>query len=377
MKVYYEPSFSTENTYVQNVINGLKSNGCEIYNEAVRGKKNKLISYIKFLFSEDVKIYHINWVENIVTQDDFKSKIKVGIWLTFVKICHMRKKKVVWTMHNTVPHGCKNEDYAARFYKKWANAVDMIVVHANESAEILKNKYGVNDTRICVVPHGGYHVDQISDEEIAKRKKKYNIIENNFVFLYFGQIDDYKNIPLLINTFETLQISNAVLLVCGSLSHRLSRENREWLERYRGKDNIILDFRFVPESEISAIFQMSDVVVLPYEKRSMQNSGVAILSICEGKPIIIPKFGYIKDISNQPFVFSYDYENEVEHKAALKNTILEVYNSIDKAALSRLSEKEKIYADQNLNWDNITKNISERYRALLGEEKSWTKDSNS
>ena len=370
MKVYFEPSFSNENTYVRDIINGLKSNGCEIYNETVRGKREKVISYIKFILSNEVKIYHINWVENIVIQANFKSQILVCIWLTFVQICHLRKKKVVWTMHNTVPHGCKDEKYASQFYQKWANAMDMIVVHANESAKILKNKYGVSDDKICVVPHGGYQVEKVSNEEVTKQKQKYNIRETDFVFLYFGQIDDYKNIPLLISTFETLQISDAVLLICGSLSHRLSCENREWIQKYCGNSKVVLDCRFIPESEISKIFQMSDVVVLPYEKRSMQNSGVAILSICEGKPIIIPEFGYIKDIASQPYVFCYNYENELEHKVKLGDKMTEVYRNVNKSMLLELREKERTYANQNLDWNKITKSISERYIALLGEGKS-------
>lgn len=361
MQVFFEPSFSYENDYVENVISGLKHNGVSIINEGAKGKKRKLISLIQFLTSNEATLFHVNWIENIVVKASIKSFILQYLWFMFVDSCHLIGKKFAWTMHNIVPHGCENLDYAERFYLKWSNKMDVIVVHCNESKELLVEKYGIQAEKICVVPHGGYSTNYTSDEQINSLKRKYNIRENDVIYLFFGQIDDYKNIPLLIEVFEEAKLQSAKLLVCGKFSHRLSTKNRLWLETHQYDERIFLDNRFIPDEEISLLFQLADTMVLPYDKTSMQNSGVAILALCNGTPLLIPNFGYIKDINDQSFVTAYDYENFDEHRVILKQSIVEFYKQYNKILQSKIRVEERNFAIRNLDWNNICSTIVNFY----------------
>lgn len=363
MKVCFEPIVNKENAYINNIVNALKHTGVEFCNENIYGKWSKALNYLKLLLSKEQIIFHFNWLENITEKDNLKSKIVEKIYLFFPKVAHFLGKKVVWTMHNTISHHCCNVLRTKKFLYNWIKQMDLIVVHCNESKKYLIDVYKYDENKICLVPHGKYEQNMININKLSKLKENYNI-KNEIIYMYLGKIDDYKNIPLLITAFEKLNLKNAKLLICGSFSNRISEEIKFEIENHKYKENVILDNRFIPEEEISTLLKIADVLVLPYDKTSMQNSGTAILAISNGVPFIIPEFGYIKDIKDLPFVYSYDYKEENEHFDKLSKKIKFFYDNFDKSTLNEISKEELKFSEKNLDWIEIGKNIYNYYKNL-------------
>lgn len=363
IKILFEPGFSDENEYINNFISGLENNHCNVINKDKRGKFQKLKCMTRALFQKEVKIIHFNWIENYAKDRKLKNCIKLNVYLLFIKIAKLKDKKIVWTMHNTIPHGTLDDKYINKFYKQWLSLVDLCIIHSKESGKILEETYNYSQKKICYIPHGKYHTNIVDSLEKKKAIKRYGINDSDRVFLYFGQIDDYKNIPLLISAYKDIKKENTKLLICGKFSSNVSDDIKN--EILKEKDNtIILDIRFIPNEEVSSLFQISDFVVLPYEKKSMQNSGVAILAISEGIPIIIPRFGYINDINSEPFIFSYNYFSKMEHYIELKKE-LELALKIPKNLIMGLRKKEKEFANKELDWITITQKVCEEYRKLV------------
>lgn len=364
MKVCFEPILSNENAYVNNIVNALKRNGIVFCNENIQGKKEKAYNYLKWLFSKEKIIFHFNWVENITAKKSLKFKVIEKLYLAFVCIAHILGKKVVWTMHNTVSHHCTDIKRTEKFLNSWIKRMDLIVVHCNESKEYLINKYNYNEEQICLVPHGKYDTNEINQNKLTALKNKYGI-HNEIIYMYFGKIDDYKNIPLLIEAFEKLNLKDAKLLICGSFATGISNDVRFWIENHKYDNNVILDSRFIPEEEISTLLKIADVLVLPYDRTSMQNSGAAILAISNGVPFIIPEFGYINDIKEFPFVHTYSYQDDNEHLKNLSYEVLKFYSNFDRNILDEISKEEKNFAKTNLDWNEIGKKIIIRYKKLF------------
>lgn len=364
MKVFFEPIKNNENAYIKNIITALKNNGIEFYNEDINSKIFKAWNYLKALLKKEKIIFHFNWVENITEKKGFKFKVIEKLYLVFVCIAHIFGKKVVWTMHNTISHHCDDIKRTEKFLKNWIKLMDLIIVHCNESKAYLINKYNYDEKQICVVPHGKYNTNEINNNKLKELKDKYGI-HNEIVYMYFGKLDNYKNIPLLINVFEKLNLKNAKLLICGSFAKGVSNDVRLWIENHNYESNIILDNRFIPEEEISILLKIADVLVLPYDRTSMQNSGAAILAISNGVPFIIPEFGYISDIKEFSFVHTYSYQDEKEHFKNLSYEILKFYSNFDRNILNEISEKEKNFAKINLDWNAISKKIIIRYKKLF------------
>ena len=74
MKVYFFPSTSQFNPYIDNIVKGLENNGVEIINKNDTNKFEKFISSIKAI-CKHTDIYHFNWIENKSDSDNIKSRI--------------------------------------------------------------------------------------------------------------------------------------------------------------------------------------------------------------------------------------------------------------------------------------------------------------
>ncbi len=364
INIIFKPCYSQNNSYLKQIVNALEENSVYIINKNKQNKiLKRLIILIKFIFGSHKKIIHYNWIENITQNRTLKSRLKIKLLLLKADILHILGIKICWTMHNSIPHNCTDIVFAEHFIKRWLSRVDMVVVHCRDSMNLLVNKYTYNENKILFVPHGAYKINSINQSKKNELVHKYGIHTGDIVFLYFGVISEYKNIPLLLETFSGLQDTNRKLILAGKIDGSIESQMQYKIRLQCSQlTNVILDERFIPEEEISTIFSLCDIVILPYDKTSMQNSGAMIQAFSNGKPVIIPEFGYVLDIKEKDFVFSYDYNSPESEKREL---MIQINNAVNrKDELKSLGILAKEFADTELNWNLIGKKIVEAYKNI-------------
>ncbi|MRI80827.1 glycosyltransferase [Aerococcaceae bacterium DSM 109653] len=359
MKVYFFPPTSPFNPYIDNVVAGLETNGSEIVNKNCSNKYAKLLSSFSAMFKH-TQIYHFNWIENNSAVDTKKNRLicaSIFVWLRLMKIFG---GNLVWTMHNKESHFSEgNKEFHYQFMEKLISRMDMILVHASETKQFLIEEYHYPEDQICFVPHGNYLPEN-------KTEKPTQLIHDRLTILAFGMVNRYKNVPLLIRTFKGLELEDADLLIVGKCDSKDPQLKQNIMDELNGEDHIIYDDRFVPEEEVGGIFGKCDIVVLPYDKQSMINSGAAIMAFSNAKPIIVSRFGSIKDIEDREFVYCYDYNTEEEHIRELGEAIKQTYSkwNKNKKILSSEGLEAYNYAKNDLSWNNIGRNIVECYEKI-------------
>lgn len=360
MKIFFFPPTSPYNPYIDNIVAGLEKNDVIVVNKGANSKYAKLLSSFKAML-EHTDVYHFNWIENKSAVDTKKNRIvcrAILLWLSLIK---QSGGKLAWTMHNKESHfasGDKTFHYS--FMHDFISRMDMILVHAKETEEELKNNYGYPVEKICYVPHGSYIAEDVESCPVY-------MAHDNFVILSFGMVNRYKNIPMLIRAFKALNLDNAELRIYGKCDEKDSDLRHELEELVSSSNNVKYENRFVPDSEVNDIFSESDVVILPYDKQSMINSGVAIKAFSEGRPIIVSSFGAIKELQDKCFVHSYDYNTDDEHFSALKRAIIKVYQSwkLDKSILEEEGRQAFEYSKNDLSWNSICKKIADFYEKII------------
>lgn len=364
INLYFCPAYSDNSEYIQNIVNKLGERGIKlVHKRGQEGYRNIICGIIAALKYENI-IIHFNFIENAAKNSSLKSRIKTFIYLIWIDLLKVLGAKICWTMHNNFPHNCKNIKFSNSFYNKLLTRVDTVFIHCHESKDILINKYNYSPDKICYIPHGNFIKDKQESKCNEKKYSKYGVNDEELVYLHFSTVLEYKNVPMLIDVFNDLNLENAKLIIAGKIKDGL--ENII-IKKVINKNNIILVNKFISEEEIDEIFNVSNIAVLPYKKESMLNSGVLIMSFSKGKPVIVSEFGVVKDIKDKEFVLSYNYNTNEEHYENLKQKIKESYDIFinNKNELDSLGAKAFQYAKEDLNWEDICSKMIEKYSSIV------------
>ncbi len=273
-------------------------------------------------------------------------------FLVVIKLLAATKKKIIWNVHNKLPHDFKNTQKAKEFMRTMAKVSHKIVIHCTETTGVIRELCGENPTilnKIVLVPHPHY-IGAYGTE------KTENSLRNDQLSLcFFGKIKDYKNIELLISAINELNFDDVELKIMG----------RCWNTQYfqnliKNNPHIKTDFRFIKDDEIPEISANCHLFVFPYNLESSLNSGATILAFSYGRSVLSSLTGTLADIEDKSLFFSYSYQNEDEHKEALKQQIIEIrekykgnYNE-----LLMLGEKCREYISKNNSIEQVAKQLT-------------------
>ena len=261
---------------------------------------------LRFFTSADYVWLH--WYEN---------NGKFALW--FLNRCQRKGKKIIWNVHNKLPHSGKNKEFAGFLMKHLAQTSHKIVIHSMMTTDIIK-EISNNDVeilnKIVYVPHPHYI-------DIYGQKLSNNDLNDNILRLCFiGAVKKYKNVDLLISAVNELGFDDLELNIYGRCR---PKKYAEYLQRLtNGNKNIKLHLKFVRDDELPKIIADSHLIVLPYNLDSTLNSGSTILAFSYGRTVLSPNTGTLSDIDDKSLFFSYTYENETQHKAEIKRYLTDI-----------------------------------------------------
>lgn len=229
-------------------------------------EKRKLRKYFSGMKFEYVfkPIFHI-WAEGIAAQ--------------------VSAKKLVTLCHDPVMHSGENK-IKQMAYKRHIKNSDEIVVLTKGFIPVVCNNYGFSLDHVHYMPHG---LMKLYKEKQNKLKPcLYNSETINFVF--FGRIEKYKGIGVLVEAFSILRKrkKNVTLTIAG-------KGNVEEFGLTAGaKDQINVVNKYIPDEEVGCYFDGPNVVtVLPYLDATQ--SGVIPIAIEYGTPVIVSDTGGLKE----------------------------------------------------------------------------------
>jgi glycosyltransferase involved in cell wall biosynthesis len=191
---------------------------------------------------------------------------------------------------------------ADRYLHRQVTALsDAIIAHSPSAADQIGREFDVESDKLRVIPHGHFR-DWYPDDVDRKPAREYLGLGSGPVFLFFGQIRPYKNVPSLVEAFHRLADESAELVVAGKpVDEQISRRLRDAAGE---SDRIHLRNEFIPDDEVQYYFRACDAVVLPY--RDILTSGTAVLAMSFGRPVIAPGHGPLQDLIGEDAGVTYD-----------------------------------------------------------------------
>lgn len=217
---------------------------------------------------------------------------------------------------------------------------DGYLVHSNETKAAVAKVYGIDSSKVFVVPHGPYDNYAIEARENARRDLN---LEDGFTLLNFGMVRRYKGIPLLVEAFGLLppDVARRSKLVIAGEDWGDDPGIGSAIERSPYRDRIIFKAEFVPDEKVGKYFAAADVVVLPYERTC--GSGVVSIAMAQGKPVITSDLSTMRECMDG---YEAGYFFGLNDVMGLRDQMLDAFNKWDRGELPPVTAAA-------LGWDKI------------------------
>jgi glycosyltransferase involved in cell wall biosynthesis len=182
--------------------------------------------------------------------------------------------------HNVFPHERTPLD---RVLLRFALSVaDHVITHSTSD----------RDQLLRLIPGKTVSVSQLPT--LDEFRKPGSRARDGQTAMFFGKVRRYKGLKILLKAMPSvLKRTECQLLVVGEFYESID-EYRRLIKELGIGDNVRIDNRYVSNEEVPAIFDLADVLVLPY--LSATQSGVARIALSNGLPIIASRTGGLAEL---------------------------------------------------------------------------------
>lgn len=352
MNIAYQPYESKENKYIEISQKSLKNLNCNIYD----------FDNIKFGKWKEIDVVILNWYESVGAKGGilfaFLRFIKKIVTLLYIK---SRGVKIVFTFHNKFPHDAKYKSFIYALLKFICKISDKIIILSSESQVYLSEYLKEEEIKkkIKLVPHPNY-IGVYENENNEKYEALHK--EDAFNILFMGQIRHYKNVELILEVAKKFVDMPINFIIAGKPENDDYKKELENMVTNQG--NVQFLFGFIKDSEIYALINTSDILLLPYDLKSSMNSGTVILAFSHGKTVICPEISTLQDFDKNLY-YGYQYSTQEEHLQKMEDCIQQAYlcwkNNIDDFE----SKGKKLY--KLVQENNSLEKIQQCYDELMKE----------
>lgn len=271
-------------------------------------------------------VLHLHWVGNLVRDAATRTEAedRIGAFLRVLDAHREAGGLLAWTAHNTLPHGSRDPELDKRLRRELVERCDAVHLMSAASGDILAERFGLDLAKSFVAPHPTYHGAYPDFATPEQARLEVGVAPDARVVLFFGSIQQYKGLGLLREAWEAVRDAGgaedappARLLVAGQPTDAgLAEELSAWAG---GRLDAQVEAKKVPDDQVQYWFKSADACVVPYTESL--NSGVMMLALTFGVPVIAPAMGAFTALEGQG-VTTYDPGGGAEALAAALGTAL-------------------------------------------------------
>jgi glycosyltransferase involved in cell wall biosynthesis len=295
---------------------------------------------ILFFRLKGYRIIHVHWL--YIFPFGFVMK-------GFYYFCKGLGIKIVWEMHNILPHGYgeKDKKNGRWFYEK----SDAIIFHSEHDIQRAKDLLKTDTDKIhTIVPHGNFNGSYENTVSKKEARRRLNIPHDDRVLLCFGFIRRNRGYEYLIEAAKDMR--HTIVVIAGKSEDK--DVCKELLAYEKELPHLRVFIKWIPDEEIQYYFNACDVVVLPYT--DITTSGVIPLAYAFSKPVITTNIGSLREVVKE------DTGIVVPPKdvGALRNAIENIFNR-DLLAMGKSAYE---YSMNAFRWEPNAKKIMELYEVV-------------
>jgi glycosyltransferase involved in cell wall biosynthesis len=259
--------------------------------------------------------------------------------------------RYLYTVHNVLPHNRERSRFYRWIYRWIYRIPHILLVHTERGREQLIQEFGVSRDRIHLTSIGLNEEMPVTSLTRSEARHRLGFEGNQQLILFFGKIDHYKGLDLLLTAFESLPFPNTRLIVAGGIrSPEFGKSIRLQLETMSRRAHVHFFERFIPNEEAEVFFKASDVLCLPY--RQIYQSGLVFLGPRFGIPMISTDVGALREFIGDTLGLVTRTNNPAGLADALKEFL---------SAPEKFSSTEILNRGRQFQWANVCRGLVPLY----------------
>lgn len=212
-------------------------------------------------------VLHVNWTGAITqsTPDLVASASAVRRAMGAIDEFQQRGGRVVWTVHNVLPHELHHLGPELALCRELAERADAITVMNPDTAEFVADWYRLPSERTVQIPHPSYLGYFDDDITRADARARFGLDDDDVALLFLGHLRPYKGLRELTDAFRTIRSrdSRFRLLIAGEPGPGFTDDDRRRLES--DEPGRTVHIGRVPDDEMQLWCRAADLMVLPYQ----------------------------------------------------------------------------------------------------------------
>ncbi len=289
-----------DNPYQELLASGLASLGVQV--EIAKGR---LLFVAEVLRGGRPDVLHVHTPDYFVVYRRSLPAAVVALGLFVAQLVTLRLLgvTVIWTAHDLLNHERRYPRLDRLCRLATARLSGAVIVHCAGAGRSAAAAFGLDSSRIRVVPHGHYQ-DRYPDfngDALAARATL-ELPADPFIVLFLGNLRRHKGLEPLMDAFQRLDRDGVLLVIAGEPFDDGIRA--ALTERVAGQGGVRLRLGFVSEDAVAAYLRASDVVVCPFT--SSLTSGSLALALSFGKAVVVPRLGCAAEMVSEDGGFLYD-----------------------------------------------------------------------
>jgi beta-1,4-mannosyltransferase len=255
-------------------------------------KRPTIKSYRSFYGAlwDRASIIHFNWVN----YEGFRRRMRLRAKII---LCKIFKIRIIWTIHNVLPHSYKSHKMVLKTQSLLAKNTDFFTFfsHADKLSFEKTMQIQIPSNRFCIHPCGPSPMD-IPLLDQAQARSRLGLPLDKTLLLYFGPIYEYKGVVDLLDALalycqeNPLECPRLYLIIIGRThSKSLQLEITHKIERLHENIQIMWTQYFIKSSILATFMIATDLFVFPF--RSINNSSTFLTAKRFAAKLVTSKLG--------------------------------------------------------------------------------------
>lgn len=271
----------------------------------------------------DHAILHLHWLAGILQHATTEDEANQAVERYKQQLASWQDHgiRIVWTIHNVMPHRTNWPNAELALRQLTAKAADLIHVMNGDTLRLTAPYFHIDESKVVHIPHPSYRDWYANVSSVQQARQDLGLHTDDFVFLCFGSIQPYKGLTELIDAYDEMRArtpsKRCVLVIAGQV------DDESYFAKLRDKAQLRDDIRLFPgnvrDQRIQTFFNACDMVVTPY--LATLNSGVALLAATFRRMVVAPATGGMAEVYAADPTLLYDGDSPESLTAALERAL--------------------------------------------------------